>query len=115
MLGSSVILSENKILAPPVVLIVVGVIVFLVASLGCYGAIKESYFMLMACGTAILSSKYQICMEVFVQEVASRPFGRKLVTNVMQLFRLIFGSYFCLLIIFIVEFAVGIAAATYKK
>ncbi|KAJ8935172.1 hypothetical protein NQ318_000833, partial [Aromia moschata] len=63
---------ESKILAPPVVLIVAGVIVFLVASLGCYGAIRESYFMLMA-------------------------------------FAL------CLLIIFIIEFAVGITAATYKN
>nr|CAH7715065.1 unnamed protein product [Callosobruchus chinensis] len=63
---------ESRILAPPVVLIVAGVIVFLVATLGCYGAIRESYYMLMA-------------------------------------FAL------CLLIIFIVEFAVGIAAATYKN
>ncbi|XP_074036221.1 leukocyte surface antigen CD53 [Leptinotarsa decemlineata] len=63
---------ENRILAPPVVLIVAGCIVFLVASLGCYGAIRESYYMLMA-------------------------------------FAL------CLLIIFIIEFAVGIAAATYKS
>ncbi|CAH1154155.1 unnamed protein product [Phaedon cochleariae] len=63
---------EGKILAPPVVLIVAGCIVFLVASLGCYGAIRESYYMLMA-------------------------------------FAL------CLLIIFVIEFAVGIAAATYKN
>ncbi|XP_062544770.1 23 kDa integral membrane protein [Armigeres subalbatus] len=33
---------EDKLMAPPVVLIVVGTFVFLVASLGCYGAIKES-------------------------------------------------------------------------
>lgn len=39
---------EGRILAPPVVLIVAGCIVFLVASLGCYGAIRESYYMLMA-------------------------------------------------------------------
>ncbi|XP_018573176.1 CD63 antigen-like [Anoplophora glabripennis] len=63
---------EGKILAPPVVLIVAGVIVFLVASLGCYGAIKESYYMLMAFAI-------------------------------------------CLLIIFIIEFAVGIAAASFKS
>ncbi|CAH0556031.1 unnamed protein product [Brassicogethes aeneus] len=63
---------ESKILAPPVVLIVTGCIVFLVASLGCYGAIRESYQMLMA-------------------------------------FAL------CLLIIFIMELAVGIAAAVYKS
>lgn len=39
---------EGRIMAPPVVLIVAGVIVFLVAFLGCYGAIKESYYLLMA-------------------------------------------------------------------
>ncbi|KAJ8932726.1 hypothetical protein NQ314_014422 [Rhamnusium bicolor] len=39
---------DSKILDSPVVLIVAGVIVFLVASLGCYGAIRESYYMLMA-------------------------------------------------------------------
>ncbi|KAJ8975390.1 hypothetical protein NQ317_008605 [Molorchus minor] len=92
---------ENKILAPPVVLIVVGVIVFLVASLGCYGAIKESYFMLMAWHHNTFPANIQICMKVFVQEVASSPSGR--------------SSPFCLLIIFILEFAVGIAAATYKN
>ncbi|KAG5882059.1 hypothetical protein JTB14_007721 [Gonioctena quinquepunctata] len=37
---------ESRILAPPVVLIVAGCIVFLVASLGCYGAIRESYLCL---------------------------------------------------------------------
>ncbi|EFA09563.1 23 kDa integral membrane protein [Tribolium castaneum] len=63
---------EGRILAPPVVLIVAGCIVFLVASLGCYGAIRESYYMLMA-------------------------------------FAL------CLLIILIIELAVGIAAAVYKN
>lgn len=39
---------EGRILAPPVVLIVAGIIVFAVAFLGCYGAMKESYYMLMA-------------------------------------------------------------------
>lgn len=39
---------ESRILAPPVVLIVVGSIVFIVAFLGCYGAIQESYYLLMA-------------------------------------------------------------------
>ncbi|KAF7288114.1 hypothetical protein GWI33_000164 [Rhynchophorus ferrugineus] len=63
---------EGQVLAPPVVLIVAGCIVFLVASLGCYGAIRESPKMLMA-------------------------------------FAL------CLLIIFIIELAVGIAAAVYKN
>ncbi|XP_060528802.1 CD63 antigen-like [Cylas formicarius] len=62
---------EGKVLAPPVVLIVTGCVVFLVASLGCYGAIRESYKMLMA-----------------------------------------FAA--CLLVIFIIELAVGIAAAVYK-
>ncbi|CAG9760575.1 unnamed protein product [Ceutorhynchus assimilis] len=63
---------EGRLLAPPVVLIVAGCIVFLVASLGCYGAIRESYTMLM-------------------------------------------GFAACLLIIFIIELAVGIAAAVYKN
>lgn len=39
---------EGRLLTPPVVLIVVGCIVFFVASLGCYGAIRESYTLLMA-------------------------------------------------------------------
>lgn len=39
---------EGKILAPPVVLIVAGCIIFLVASLGCYGAIRESYMLLVS-------------------------------------------------------------------
>ncbi|XP_055690518.1 tetraspanin-7 [Lutzomyia longipalpis] len=33
---------EGRVVAPPIVLIVVGALVFLVASLGCYGAIRES-------------------------------------------------------------------------
>uniref|UniRef100_A0A1Y1L9E2 Tetraspanin n=3 Tax=Photinus pyralis TaxID=7054 RepID=A0A1Y1L9E2_PHOPY len=63
---------EGRILAPPVVLIIVGAIVFIVAFLGCFGAIRESYYLLMA-------------------------------------FAL------CLLVIFIIELAVGIAAAVYKS
>lgn len=63
---------ENRVLAPPVVLIVAGCIVFLVASLGCYGALRESYLMLMAFAV-------------------------------------------CLLVIFIIELAVGIAAAVYHN
>ncbi|XP_055602392.1 tetraspanin-6 [Uranotaenia lowii] len=39
---------EDKLLAPPIVLIVVGAFVFLVASLGCYGAIKKSSKLLNA-------------------------------------------------------------------
>lgn len=35
-------------MAPPVVLIVAGVIVFIIAFLGCYGAIKEHYNILIA-------------------------------------------------------------------
>ncbi|GJQ71555.1 hypothetical protein Trydic_g11263 [Trypoxylus dichotomus] len=62
---------EGRILAPPIVLIIAGIIIFLVAFLGCYGAIKESYYMLIAFAV-------------------------------------------CLLIIFIVELAVGIAAAVFK-
>lgn len=33
---------EGRIQAPPIVLIVTGALIFLIASLGCYGAIKES-------------------------------------------------------------------------
>lgn len=39
---------ESRILAPPIVLIIAGIIIFLIASLGCYGAIRESYYMLIA-------------------------------------------------------------------
>lgn len=39
---------ENKMIASPVVLIVTGTIVFLVAFLGCFGAIRESYNILIA-------------------------------------------------------------------
>lgn len=46
---------ENRVLAPPVVLIVAGCIVFLVASLGCYGALRESYLMLMAVSIFVLT------------------------------------------------------------
>ncbi|XP_055625206.1 tetraspanin-6 isoform X2 [Toxorhynchites rutilus septentrionalis] len=45
---------EEKLLAPPVVLIVVGAFVFLVASLGCYGAIKESPKLLNAFAVFLL-------------------------------------------------------------
>ncbi|XP_022916133.2 CD63 antigen-like [Onthophagus taurus] len=63
---------EGRILAPPIVLIVAGSIIFIIAFLGCYGAIKESYYLLIA-------------------------------------FAL------CLLLILIVELAVGIAAAVFKN
>ncbi|XP_066995789.1 CD63 antigen [Anabrus simplex] len=45
---------ESRILAPPIVLIVVGTIVFLVAFLGCCGAIKENYTMLVAYAVLLL-------------------------------------------------------------
>ncbi|CAG9860725.1 unnamed protein product [Phyllotreta striolata] len=63
---------SSDLLGPPVVLIVAGVIVFVIAFLGCFGAIKESYNMLMA-----------------------------------------FGGL--LIIIFIMEIAVGVTAAVYRK
>lgn len=44
---------EGRILAPPIVLIVVGAIVFIVAFLGCFGAIRESYYLLMAVSTML--------------------------------------------------------------
>ncbi|KAK0160452.1 hypothetical protein PV328_007861 [Microctonus aethiopoides] len=39
---------EGRLLVPPVILIVVGTIIFLIAFLGCYGAIKENFIMLTA-------------------------------------------------------------------
>lgn len=39
---------EGRILAPPIILIIAGAIVFIIAFLGCYGAIKEHYNMLIA-------------------------------------------------------------------
>ncbi|CAH2005552.1 unnamed protein product [Acanthoscelides obtectus] len=38
----------SDLVGPPIVLIVMGAIIFLVASLGCYGAIRENYKMLVA-------------------------------------------------------------------
>ncbi|XP_046679689.1 CD63 antigen-like [Homalodisca vitripennis] len=63
---------ENKVLAPPIVLIIAGSIVFFIAFLGCCGAIKENYYMLI--GFAVL-----------------------------------------LLVIFVIELAVGIAASVAKE
>lgn len=63
---------EGRIMAPPIVLIVAGTIVFIIAFLGCYGAIKENYNMLIAFAAALL-------------------------------------------IIFVIELAVGIAAAVFKN
>ncbi|XP_039292407.1 CD63 antigen-like [Nilaparvata lugens] len=45
---------ESKVLAPPIVMIVAGCIVFLIAFLGCCGAIKESYSMLIAFAVLLL-------------------------------------------------------------
>lgn len=39
---------EGRIIAPPIVLIVTGAIVFVIAFMGCYGAIKENYNLLIA-------------------------------------------------------------------
>lgn len=41
---------EGKVTAPPIVLIVTGLIIFVIASLGCFGAIKESPTLLLAVG-----------------------------------------------------------------
>lgn len=41
---------ESRILVPPVVLIVAGAIVFIVAFLGCFGAVKEKPSILMSVG-----------------------------------------------------------------
>lgn len=62
---------SSDLLGPPIVLIVAGVVVFIIAFLGCFGAIRESYNLLMA-----------------------------------------FAGL--LIIIFIVEIAVGVTAAVYK-
>ncbi|XP_015595889.1 CD63 antigen [Cephus cinctus] len=63
---------EGRIIAPPIVLIVAGAIVFIIAFLGCYGAVKENYNMLIAFAVALL-------------------------------------------VIFVIELAVGIAAAVFKN
>lgn len=39
---------ENRIIAPAVLLVITGSIVFIIAFLGCYGALKEHYYMLIA-------------------------------------------------------------------
>ncbi|XP_012251676.2 CD63 antigen-like [Athalia rosae] len=45
---------ESRIIAPPVVLIFAGCIVFFIAFLGCYGAIKENYTMLIVFAGALV-------------------------------------------------------------
>lgn len=52
--GDSQRFLEDRILAPPIVLIVAGSIVFLIAFLGCCGAIKENYLMLIAFAVLLL-------------------------------------------------------------
>lgn len=39
---------DGRITAPPIILIVTGLLIFLIAFLGCYGALKESPKLLMA-------------------------------------------------------------------
>jgi len=46
--GEFTYFMEGRIMAPPIVLIIAGSIVFVIAFLGCYGAIKEHYNMLIA-------------------------------------------------------------------
>lgn len=41
---------DDKFFSPPMILIVVGVIIFIVAFFGCCGAIQESNFMLITVG-----------------------------------------------------------------
>lgn len=38
---------EGRVIAPPVVLIIAGLLIFAIATLGCYGALKESPNLLM--------------------------------------------------------------------
>lgn len=44
---------EGKVTAPPIILIVTGAIIFLIASLGCYGAIRESPTLLILVRVAV--------------------------------------------------------------
>lgn len=83
---------EGKITAPPIVLIVTGAIIFFIASLGCYGAIRESPTLLM---------------------LVKRKMSYKL--NWFQTKTVIIPQFASLLgIIFIIELAVGIAACVFK-
>lgn len=49
--------TEGRTMGPPIVLIVAGALVFLIASLGCYGAMKESPTLLMV---------YAVCLLIIV-------------------------------------------------
>ncbi|CAH0556036.1 unnamed protein product [Brassicogethes aeneus] len=46
--------ADNDLLGPPIVLIVAGAIVFVVAFLGCFGAIRESYNLLISFAVLLL-------------------------------------------------------------
>lgn len=83
---------EGRITAPPIILIVTGLLIFLIAFLGCYGALKESPKLLMIVSIQETKALYNY----FVQKI-------------------IFQFAFLLAIIFIVEIAVGIAAITFKN
>ncbi|KAG8036139.1 hypothetical protein G9C98_004719 [Cotesia typhae] len=45
----------GRILAPAIVLIIIGIIVFVIAFLGCFGAVKEKHILLIAFGVALLT------------------------------------------------------------
>lgn len=90
---------EGRVVAPPIVLIVVGALVFLVASLGCYGAIRESPPLL-----TLVSGNNPDCY-------LRGPFARTNWHNEINHFQFAV----CLAIIFIVELAVGIAAIAFKS
>lgn len=47
---------ESRILVPPIVLIVAGAIVFIVAFLGCFGAVKEKPSILISVGISQYNS-----------------------------------------------------------
>lgn len=53
---------EGRVIAPPVVLIIAGLLIFAVATLGCYGALKENPGLLMA---------FAVCLGIiFIFELA---------------------------------------------
>lgn len=57
--GHPVLISELfKVLGPPLVLIVAGAVVFIIAFLGCCGAIKENYYMLILVKSALHCNLY---------------------------------------------------------
>lgn len=82
---------DGRITAPPIMLIVTGLLIFVIAFLGCYGAIKESPKLLMIVSCS-LNFKFHFTQTTFFNQ-----------------FAVLLG------IIFIVEIAVGIAAITFKN